>query len=58
MVTLRSQTAAEEEKFIREVYKELKQKGLPSYAFPRLMRISSRQIHFPLDLISCSDMFL
>ncbi|TVY14801.1 Very long-chain acyl-CoA synthetase [Lachnellula arida] len=41
VVTLRRRTAGEEATFVQEVYRELHQKGLPSYAFPRLLRISS-----------------
>lgn len=41
-ITLKSRTAADEQKFMAELHSALTQRGLPSYAFPRLIRIAPR----------------
>lgn len=41
-ITLEDYSAAAEEEFMSQLYRELKKKGVPSYAFPRLVRITEK----------------
>jgi hypothetical protein len=41
-ITLEEHSPAFEIEFISNLYKELKKKGVPSYAFPRLVRITEK----------------
>ncbi|EIT78022.1 acyl-CoA synthetases /AMP-acid ligases II [Aspergillus oryzae 100-8] len=41
-VTLEESSAAVESEFIKNLYRELKKKGVPSYALPRLVRLTEK----------------
>lgn len=46
-ITLEDRTPGTETAFMTELYRHLKSKGVPSYALPRLVRITKQYVEAP-----------